>query len=1279
MVFSSFVKRFQHSEKISFFQSAYPHFKSHNLTKFHTFFNTSWRSKYPHASAALSGTNYLGIDAGHYGLYYTIFNRDLDRKRSPSQPLHLPLTTNIVRELFNSTEEIDKSTRFFILQTKRDIDCDIDYLRNISQQYLSTFSPVASSVQTRYFSTSARKLSEKDGKSLPVDRTLRDIEDAREAETDQLETEEAIAASFSSSLVDQIVTAYTQHTSPVDLNIIYPLYQSLKRNELTLPSITEYNMVLKAVAARELDSNLSNEDIERKLTTLMTVYQDILLVSASANDVNLKPNKETFDVVLRELFQGANQSWAGAEAQCHYAREVSLTRSKEYAKLGADLFFSISDRSCLDLSAILPLLVSLLVNHPELVSGSIFKDMLLMIPDERSGAFHVDLVRFCKLAPGLSDEVLQHVMTFYNDFKDKAQHDHSLVPYEYDMYSAIIATCVARDNLPVATKFLDTILIDYKELKAVSGKGHDLRVPSKSQVSSVMSAYIGALNHIDLTKSTELVQTFSKVPYLPELMVVALNDTINALLARLESISTPEAFHTEYETIWRLYVRLAIRKDYHTTTLSLLCREGLLVVCIKLGHHDRVFQLIKEILLKNHLVHDLDVLRMCCSYLSAGYLANREQKYYIDLLWTLIDGQAEHYPGEHKNAFLLEFSPCLLADAEKHSLDLALNSTTIRAAFDNFDLQRDNVYGLFQVSKMFFACLDKTELTDIERFKMLSLLCQLSNQFTDTENHYVSLHPELVNFKSTLAERISSLFQVCEATSNFQMTGVVAAACMALDIPLKQKIENHLMEHPDVTVYDLDVSFHLNVNYKVGLARFVKLFREGYNFSFRTWNTVINSSLEKMLKKKSPISAKQFVGRFMALQNTNDEKGHICDRLLSLNSDVVNIALLNELQGSLDKTSPLLRTEVLVKVVKALEHSQNIYTRSIFDSLFEKVYLLNSQLKWVGEYLKLLVDTRNFEQFATVMKACPQILSNAKSSENRSIELTILLLRYYCYERDFSSFTVLIDLLEPQVRNKPEIAAQLVNFHLLKGQTNTAESLEASAPFVSFFKSLNETEGILKTSQNEDEIEAFKSAEYDYIDNIYPKVELSAAPKPHMDITSLALVVLSQQSSSDIVRVAMDNIKPILKSKTEFVQKALDAFLRAGVINHELGVSQSVLIQRFELFLYCLRALNIRSLNDEHLDWMIKFLTITGCDERVNTIVNKLVCNGQIADLVRFERLEFSITESSKQRLVEQLAASANYMLDPISAFTLKSFANHSPQAELPERDFELGVRGMLA
>ena len=94
--------------------------------------------------------------------------------------------------------------------------------------------------------------------------------------------------------VSKIVSTFETYSTPDDLNIIYPLYQAVKRNDLKLPSIDVYNIVLKSILNRSLNSELTLDSIEGKLTVLLTVYQDILAAGIKPNKRNIQYSGNCF-------------------------------------------------------------------------------------------------------------------------------------------------------------------------------------------------------------------------------------------------------------------------------------------------------------------------------------------------------------------------------------------------------------------------------------------------------------------------------------------------------------------------------------------------------------------------------------------------------------------------------------------------------------------------------------------------------------------------------------------------------------------------------------------------------------------------------------------------------------------------------------------------------------------------------------------------------------------------------------------------------------------------
>lgn len=238
------------------------------------------------------------------------------------------------------------------------------------------------------------------------------------------------------------------------MNIIYPLYQAVKRNDLTLPSIDLYNIVLKSILQRSLNNTeLELSAIEERLTTLLTVYQDIL-------SIGLKPNKETYNLIVNALLDGSLQCLElPTDNSLQYA-EV-FPKSQEFAQICIELFNSISNQ--LDLKVLLSKLIKLLSNYPQLVTGKIIQPFISIIQESQ-----LESKESCLLVLELSKYFDQFaVLNNKEAFKiiESAYHQYKQFPDidPFSAYEKVIVSLINNNFAKRAGQLLDEILMDYKE------------------------------------------------------------------------------------------------------------------------------------------------------------------------------------------------------------------------------------------------------------------------------------------------------------------------------------------------------------------------------------------------------------------------------------------------------------------------------------------------------------------------------------------------------------------------------------------------------------------------------------------------------------------------------------------------------------------------------------------------------------------------------------------------------------------------------------------------
>lgn len=1283
MVFCNFVKRVKYSEKIQFFQSSYPYLKNQNaLSQFHQFYNSEWFNEDPHPSA--TPRNFLGIDTGHYGLYFTIFNHDSDKNKRKQHRSSLKYDYDQLAEGNSQHRLFDNFTKFIILQANQDIYNNISYLKTVSRDFLSTLSiirPKFSVNTTRRFSTVAiRNHQNNQHHQHQINETAYEelIEDKEEDfESNLLHTQ-----------ISNIEAIYAKQ-GPTELNLIYPLYQTLKRNCLQLPSIHLYNIVLKSIVERKLDNDARTfENIESRLTNLLTVYQDILVGSSE----QVKPNKETYEIVLNELLRGSLQTIElGNMSDCPQSvYNESFIKSQEFSQIGIELFMSINKIENLDLSMILPQLFSILNVHSNLITKDLFVKILNLNDNvnSESGIYYIGLIGlsryFSKLQFfQLKEEFYNFIVSTYQSYKNNSQAFEKLTLYEYDVYSILVLSLVKSDNFPLATKFLDDILVDYKS-SLHSFKSSSI---SKKQISNLLSAYLDSImsnnySRENLNKSYNLLMKFNELSYIPELSVTLYNNMINQFVnqyhilenekyelaktspEKIEALSKLQASY--YRIMWNLYSYLAIRKDYHhpldMDSISLIlnnktfnCREYLLSLSIDLGDHEKVFQIIKEILLKNHLIQDTNVLKKLNNYLYSGSTNNGFNAYYFELMSNIIENQAVHYANNSKllNNYVSETINYLLLQNNEYNVKLLLKSVMVNETFSDFDLQSDNIYGVLQISKFLIQYINSgiEKVDEPTIFKILHFQSLLINEFENTENHYIQLDSEMNEFKGLLKTHFINSMSYYMTIPGFRVTNDIIDACTCCDFEISSPYSEVAKNHEVDLDYDLNLAFLLNINYNTGIERFIDFFNKGYKFTYSTWKIIINQNFVlTTLEKNTRIGIDEFVNTILQLNFEMHEKNNLLDALIKIENEKVNIHLFKVLL----KFPLIINNNLLKTFMQAIYASPNQYLATILNENFEYLIEHTDKREWINGYFKYLIKNKNYNQINKIVESGYPIHDLSLKS---SIDIEILqsIFETFIASKKFNEFNTVFKnyFSTPEsnriLMNNMNLINVLIKYYTLNGSFNLVlQKFKPIADQSKDTRNLIEFVEFMQTLSGESR-----------------PIEISS----FNDSNELAINLMKAADLHSMNEMFQQNKK---FNKNSLFGLMMNNYIKAATINDSLSTSQLSLVNNFQKSLKFMKLIRFTNISIDNLNLIIKFLAVTKSVDKLSILTNKIIGDNKIADLVNFYFLEFLFTNPTDKLIILQTLRDAfTYLRDPINTYIVNQFCQEQ-KIDLQDNDFRM-------
>lgn len=1183
MVFSTFVKHAKaHSaaSKPQFFESSYPYLRNYNaLVNFEAFFQkTAFGNGGPHPSN--TSDQFFGIDHGHYGLYYTMFNNDGDkRKKYPINYEHRDESQQHSGQKHDDLLTSDQWETFFILKVARETFDNVKSLHLISKKFLSPtqlpVKPFQVICPRRYFSAQANP---QRSEQKPVI-----VEPAVETETEPVVVVDSFVSDLLNSQASQILALYQAN----QLNSIFPIYQSLKRNDISLPSVELYNIVLQSINDRPCDNMATSiSQIESKLTNLLTVYQDLITLSS------LKPTMETYNIVLDGLFSGCKESIniVSDPLTPQHVSSEALMRSKEFLKIATDLFQCIQHPNQAFQDSTMVNMVSCLCIHPDLITFDLFEKI-------RSNAVHhpiyyislISSIPFLNQSKEDAYKMIEEEFTNYKTSFEQAKHGADLpAAAEFPVYSSVVQSLIKTGNLPHATKFVDDILNDYKHLviKEDFSAQEDLNTFTKKyDISLLVSTYIKTLSEVDLPKSLEVLQMFNKVPFVPEFSIEVYNSLINKLILEFRQTSDSAT----YSLIWKLHSYIAIRKDYHTSEVindyefplrSLdipNAREGLLSVSIDIGDHERVFLIIKELLLKNHMIKDFNIFRKLLSYLHNGsyYEPHKINKYYFELMWNIIESQSSHYSNQ-LNYYLsgvVQFITTKVAN-DNTSIKMLLNSPFIKNTFMKFRLESDNIYGVMNVTRDIML----TNLDDdvAQLYRSIQLQSYILNELEETESYYLELSEEILQFKKSLREIFASL-----VLQNYQRIGFgndIIETCKSINFEIPEALNTMEVFSTESMV---NLSFQLNVNYSTGLDKFIDSFKQGFTFNYDTWKIILNSQFAtEVLQCNEKIKIETLIDRIYQLSLDKQQLNELLIQLISLNNERVNIQFLKMMiEGERIADDPL------IKLFQFWKLTENVYFRNLIQENFEETLLQGCKNKnrVIDEYLKGLTAHNEFQTVVDFFKERSLTLNTEKS-----IDLSIIesVLNSFIELHDLKSFD---KVFRQYFSASKQTSSQVVMSLLIKYCTYKGLYNIVLNKFASKFTKASETRELIYFNQ--------------FMKSLNEETTIKSVGGG-LSIKELTYQIISSKKLSEMKELYSSNLNFIKYNKDEIISEAIGAFVSSSTILE--GKSSPAVYTRFQTFLSFLKSAKLDTLSTSHLISVIKFYSIIGREDLVNVLLNKI-------------------------------------------------------------------------
>ncbi|EGV65935.1 RNase P subunit [Yamadazyma tenuis] len=928
MVFCSFIRCKYYPVHIKFFQSSSSYLHNQSLTRFYRKYTRIYKDHDPHPSR--QSNSYLNISAGHYGLYFTIFNRDAEKHSSNS----IDIISFDPQLQFMSPTTPSVFTKFHISGLNQHMYNNMSELKSQSKSLRSPSSLVSKRAFSTFVSSNGAQA------SSPLVTSVEDAHKSEPLEYDDFE-------SFKTTQISKINSLFEEE----DYNLIFPIYQSLKRNHMGLGSTELYNKVLSSLLLREFDNSMQLEDIEIRLTNLLTVYQDFLFF---ANE-QMKPDFSTYNIVIGGLLKGSLDSvtYNKSKNLPTILYNQSFIKSQEFALIALELLHSVKDVQQLDLNKIYPLKFEVLNQFPNLVNKELMTlvfNNLLKNTDQFQ--YYNQLIRLTSKfqSTGVlnSDEdCYNFIFHVYNSYQEMAVGSFTK-EQDYIVYESLVTELIKINNLEVATKFLDSILLSFKS----SYKAED-----KEGISNLLSGYLSEISNHNLTEAYKLMKEFNAVNFIPELSMSLNNELIDKFIGYYYSLETSKN-NANYESVCAqqqdVYYNIWDIVNYNLIRQDFQLNHGLISLVVDLNDYDNIYKLTKILLINEELI-DLQAFKKLLDYFASGMSYNFNT--YYELILKLIEHQAQFYNDYGKiNDYFSEVVDYLTISSNEFVVHNLINSPLIEEVFDKSDLVDDKIYGLIKFSKFLLDFFETNEVLEEDLLKILNYQSILINQLEDPDLTYVNLDEDLGNFKT----RLSQSFGTNQSLLG-QQTKSMIQSCKYLDIEVSDKPVVKVV--PTVNLVPL-----LNINYGLGVKKFIEHFNQGYKFDDQTLFALI--SKEFLVNHLKRINVNKFVKLYISAGNSD-----LVETLVNENLDKINIAILKNIESMDDGLFSLYLDKLLM--------SSNKYLFEVFNSID---YTLDDIQ--MGKYLQLLMKHEQYQQIVDIFECNDELVNN---ESNLAVYLNSLL------------------------------------------------------------------------------------------------------------------------------------------------------------------------------------------------------------------------------------------------------------------------------------------------
>ncbi|ODQ78111.1 hypothetical protein BABINDRAFT_92713 [Babjeviella inositovora NRRL Y-12698] len=568
-----------------------------------------------------------------------------------------------------------------------------------------------------------------------------------------------------------------------DYGRVYAMYQALARNGFHLATVDDYNILLLAISRRSPVYNTADcidESVEENLSKLLTVYEALLSQSHT-----VRPTSETYAIVLALLLDGAAFEHAQFQrAKTQLAHTPHSRNGSDYYQLALLIFKGIATGGCKHSA------------HPEIVD-KLLMGLNVYATDaaelygavESASAVRIDTYLHYHTSCVNGARTMQNLLDAYAQFQDAADVHPHLMREKYTVYALLLKNLVTIGEVNTATKFLDDIVLAYAKVPTLKASCND------GNIAGLVNNYLmGLVTAGKCEKAFVLLKKFHNASFLPSvdgdvcgqlLLTYAQAAQATSDVKNVSGLSYPLV-----NEIFDWYMSMPptasslVLKNYPLSGAPLRDEviSFLMVTAMNNTSNPDAAALFTK-LLKVTLSHSEAIrLNLGATRSVVTFLLDQatQDASAATVLTKFLMHQYRAVAACARTEANLWFSGVVdllvprvhchnnfMRDAVLTSLLLQLS--IIEPCVRSYKLQQDNIFGIIQLFSAFIFPKYHQPMAqapeEVER--VLGLEARLISEFEDTENHYVELPQELVEFKANLKRGFRQLWESVGASESY--------------------------------------------------------------------------------------------------------------------------------------------------------------------------------------------------------------------------------------------------------------------------------------------------------------------------------------------------------------------------------------------------------------------------------------------------------------------------------------------------------------------------------